>query len=76
MTRKLRVEYPGAICRVMNHGNRRKQNFQDQPGWMAQALAARTGNEDRKASGDGRAPLAQKSGLMQVRVRLSVTLKT
>ena len=29
MARKLRVEYPGAIYHVMNRGDRREPNFQD-----------------------------------------------
>jgi len=29
MPRQLRTEYPGAICHVMNLGNRREQIFYD-----------------------------------------------
>jgi putative transposase len=29
MSRKLRIEYPGVMCRVMNHGDQREEIFQD-----------------------------------------------
>ena len=39
MVRKLRIEYPGAICHVSNRGNRREPIFKDDA--VKEAVAAR-----------------------------------
>jgi hypothetical protein len=38
MSRKLRIEYPGAMYHVMNRGDQREDNFM---GWAEDALLAR-----------------------------------